>query len=74
VNGKNHVLELTSRDGAHFTAYAAQAKRPGGIGIVILPGGRGLEPIYTDMADHFATAGIHVIAIDHFGRTAGLGT
>lgn len=67
------TMELTSTDGTRFTAYAAHAKQPSGAGIVILPGGRGLLPIYADSADRFAVAGIDAVAIDHFGRTAGLG-
>jgi hypothetical protein len=58
MKGKNHMLELTSVDGAHFTAYAAQANRPDGIGIDILSEGRGLFPIYIEMADSFAAAGL----------------
>ena len=58
MNGKNHMPELTSLVGAHFTAYAAQAKRPGGIGIVTIPVGRGLLPSCIEIADRFATARI----------------
>ena len=67
------VLALQSADGAQFSAYAARAPQPTGAGVVILPGGRGLLPIYADLADRFSEAGIDAIAIDHFGRTAGLG-
>jgi carboxymethylenebutenolidase len=66
-------VELAAKDDARFTAYAAQAAQSGGVGIVILPGGRGLLPTYANMADRFAKSGIHAVAIDHFGRWAGLG-
>jgi carboxymethylenebutenolidase len=65
--------ELTSADGTRFIAYAARSAQPSGAGIVVQPGGRGLLPIYTELADRFAAAGIDAVAIDHFGRTAGLG-
>jgi carboxymethylenebutenolidase len=40
---------------------------------VILPDVRGLYPFYSELAERFAQAGHHAIAIDYFGRTAGLG-
>jgi carboxymethylenebutenolidase len=41
--------------------------------VVILPDVRGLYPFYSELAERFAAAGHHAIAIDYFGRTAGLG-
>lgn len=64
---------LEARDGTRFSAYAARAAKPTGAGIVILPGGRGLLPTYAELADRFGAAGIDAVAIDHFGRSAGLG-
>jgi carboxymethylenebutenolidase len=40
---------------------------------VILPDVRGLHPFYTELAERFAEAGVHATAMDHFGRTAGVG-
>jgi carboxymethylenebutenolidase len=39
---------------------------------VILPDVRGLYPFYMELTTRFAEAGHHAIAIDYFGRTAGL--
>ncbi len=66
-------ITCTAADGTRFTAYIAQAATSNGPGIVILPDIRGLHPYYTDLAERFASQGIHAIAIDYFGRTAGLG-
>jgi carboxymethylenebutenolidase len=67
------TIVLQAGDGARFSAHAARSPQPSGAGMVILPGGRGLLPIYAELADRHATWGIDAIAIDHFGRTAGLG-
>ena len=42
--------------------------------IVILPDVRGLHPYYEELALRFAEAGIDALAIDYFGRTAGIDT
>ncbi len=41
--------------------------------MVILPDVRGLHPYYEDLAVRFAEAGFRTIAIDYFGRSAGVG-
>jgi carboxymethylenebutenolidase len=41
--------------------------------MVILPDVRGLHPFYKELAQRFAEAGVDAVAIDYFGRTAGLG-
>lgn len=64
-------LTLTGRDGAPFAASAARAAEPSGAGIVIVPDVRGLHPYYEDLARRFAEAGVHAVAIDLYGRTAG---
>jgi carboxymethylenebutenolidase len=66
------LLELESADGTHFSAALAESPEGRG-GIVILPDVRGLYPFYSDLAERFAQAGYHAIALDYFGRTAGLG-
>jgi carboxymethylenebutenolidase len=67
------ALELTSADGTRFSAALAQAPDGSGPGVVILPDVRGLYRFYVELAERFAQAGYHVIAIDYFGRTAGTG-
>jgi carboxymethylenebutenolidase len=67
------LLELTSADGTRLSAALAEAPQPSGRAVVILPDVRGLYPFYSELAERFAQAGHHAIAIDYFGRTAGLG-
>jgi carboxymethylenebutenolidase len=66
-------LTLTADDGNRFTAFRARAAAPTGAGMVILPDVRGLHPYYEDLALRFAENGVDALAIDYFGRTAGLG-
>ena len=66
-------LELTSRDGTRFAAFAADPDVPTGAGVVVLPDVRGLYKFYEELALRFAERGITAIAIDYFGRTAGVG-
>ena len=40
---------------------------------MILPDVRGLYSFYEELALRFAEAGIDALAIDYFGRTAGVG-
>ena len=61
---------LTSEDGARFRAHLARAD-DGEAGVVIAPDVRGLHPFYEELAERFAAAGVHAIAFDYFGRTAG---
>jgi carboxymethylenebutenolidase len=71
--GEHGEIELTASDGNRFLAYrAVPAGAPVG-GVVILPDVRGLHPYYEDLAVRFAEAGFRTIAIDYFGRTAGVG-
>jgi len=67
----SQLLTLTSADGTEFSAYLAQADGP--TGVVVLPDVRGLFRFYEQLAERFAAAGHPAIAIDYFGRTAGLG-
>jgi carboxymethylenebutenolidase len=66
------VLTLTSADGTSFSAAYAAPAEPAGAGIVLLPDVRGLHPFYVALADQFAQAGLPTVAIDYFGRTAGV--
>jgi carboxymethylenebutenolidase len=65
------ALTLTSADGTDFSAHLARAEGP--TGVVVLPDVRGLFRFYEQLAERFADAGHSAIAIDYFGRTAGLG-
>jgi carboxymethylenebutenolidase len=65
-------LELQAEDGAHFAAFAALPEEPNGVGIVILPDVRGLYRFYEELALRFAERGYTAVAIDYFGRTAGV--
>jgi len=66
-------LSLTASDGNRLSAFRARANAPTGAGIVILPDVRGLHHYYEELALRFAEAGVDAVAIDYFGRTAGLG-
>jgi len=66
-------LTLTAADGARFQAFSARPARPSGAGVVVLPDVRGLYRFYRDLAVRFAEFGHAAVAIDYFGRTAGIG-
>jgi carboxymethylenebutenolidase len=66
-------LTLTSADGTRFSTYLALVEGETDAGVVILPDVRGLFRFYEDLAERFADAGVPAIALDYFGRTAGLG-
>jgi len=66
-------LTLTAKDGNKFMAYFARAAQPRGAGMVVMPDVRGLHHYYKELAQRFAEAGIDAVAIDYFGRTAGIG-
>jgi carboxymethylenebutenolidase len=61
---------LSSSDGTRFRAYLASASG-GEAGVVIAPDVRGLHLYYEELAERFASAGVHAISFDYFGRTAG---
>ena len=65
-------LVLDATDGNRFNAFSAVASDPDAPGVLILPDVRGLHPFYEDLATRFAETGVHAIAMDYFGRTAGL--
>jgi carboxymethylenebutenolidase len=66
-------LVLTARDGNKFAAYFARAAKPTGAGMVVMPDVRGLHHFYKELARRFAEASVDAVAIDYFGRTAGIG-
>ncbi|MEI7744418.1 MAG: dienelactone hydrolase family protein [Chloroflexota bacterium] len=66
-------IVLVAEDGNRFGAFLAEAAEPSGAGIVILPDVRGMHTYYRELALRFAEHGVDAIAIDYFGRTAGIG-
>ncbi len=72
--GADHgELTLTAGDGNRFAAYFARAEKPTGAGMVVMPDVRGLHQFFKELAQRFAEAGVDAVAIDYFGRTAGIG-
>jgi carboxymethylenebutenolidase len=70
--GAHGPTELIAQDGNRFRAYDATPVTRRGASLVLLPDIRGLHPYYTDLALAFATAGIDTVAMDPYGRTAGV--
>ena len=65
-------IVLTAQDGTQFAAYAAKPEQSASAWVLIYPDVRGLHQFYKELALRFAEIGIPAIAIDYFGRTAGL--
>jgi carboxymethylenebutenolidase len=70
--GRRIVLEAS--DGNRFAAFCATTEVVDAPGVVILPDVRGLHPFYEELAPRFADAGVHALALDYYGRTAGTGS
>lgn len=70
AHGEDIVLKAA--DGNSFSAYIAHPDRPKNAQIIIYPDIRGLHQFYKDLALRFAEMGISAVAIDYFGRSAGL--
>lgn len=70
--GETSLLTLTSGDGATFSAAVALPAEPARAAIVVLPDVRGLHGYYIALTERLAEAGLAAIAIDYFGRTAGV--
>ncbi|MDK3257592.1 dienelactone hydrolase family protein [Blastococcus capsensis] len=66
------LLTLTAADDSAFSAAYAAPASPPRVGVVVLPDIRGLHPYYVALAERFAEAGLAAVAIDWFGRTAGV--
>ena len=66
-------LVLTAADGTDFAAFLATPDAPAAAGVVILPDVRGLYRFYEELALRFAERGYPAVAIDYYGRTAGVG-
>ena len=65
-------LVLEAADGNEFAAFLAAPEGPGRAGVVILPDVRGLHHFYEELALRFAERGHTAVALDYFGRTAGV--
>jgi carboxymethylenebutenolidase len=65
-------IVLRASDGNEFYAYLAVPENKTDLGVLIYPDVRGLHQFYRDLALRFAEMGITAIAMDYFGRTAGL--
>lgn len=63
-------LVLTAPDGNRFAAFEAVGDARAGV--VILPDVRGLYRFYEELALRCAERGFDAVAIDYFGRTAGV--
>lgn len=66
-------IVLTAKDGNRFAAYIARPATSNGARVIIYPDVRGLHPFYKELAQRFAETGTRALAIDYFGRTAGIG-
>src|SRR3954470_13097478 len=67
-------LVLEAADGNRFAAFSATPEDAARVGIVVLPDVRGLYRFYEELALRLAERGFPAVAIDWFGRTAGVGT
>ena len=65
---------LEAADGNRFAAFSAAPEQPTRVGVVILPDVRGLYRFYEELALRFSERGYAAVAIDYFGRTAGVAT
>jgi carboxymethylenebutenolidase len=68
----SHDLVLTASDGNQFAAFMATPEKPAPLQVIIYPDVRGLHQFYKELAQRFAEIGITAMALDYFGRTAGL--
>jgi carboxymethylenebutenolidase len=65
-------VRLRAADGNELAGFLATPDEPAVAGIVILPDVRGLYRFYEELALRFAERGYVAVAIDYFGRTAGI--
>jgi len=65
-------IHLQATDGTSFLAYGARPQTQSGAAMLILPDVRGLYSFYEELALRLAEAGVDSLAIDYFGRTAGV--
>jgi len=65
-------LVLTGSDGAAFAAFLATPADVSSRAVLVLPDNRGLSGFYESLTIRLAEQGHPALAIDYFGRTAGL--
>lgn len=65
-------IVLAASDGNRFAAFIARPEQPGKAQVVIYPDVRGLHHFYKELALRYAEVGVTALAIDYFGRSAGL--
>lgn len=63
---------LESADGTRFAGFLARPTAPRGSGVLVLPDNRGLSGFYPQLATNLARHGHAALAVDYFGRTAGV--
>ncbi len=71
-SARGEDVVLTAEDGNKFAAFVGHPSKPTGPQVVIYPDVRGLHQFYKELALRFAEVGIAAVAMDYFGRTAGL--
>ena len=70
--GDHGAIVLTAADGNRLSAFEAVPVTRRGASLVLLPDIRGMHAFYTDLALCFAQTGVDTVAIDPYGRSAGL--
>src|SRR5689334_3119152 len=65
-------IALTSADGTAIAAYAARPHDRTGAAVLVLPDNRGLFGFYEQLTIRLAEQGHPAVAIDYFGRSAGV--
>ena len=72
AGGSTDTEDLVLKSDVEFAGFAARPDKPSNVGMVVLPDVRGLFNFYEELAIRFAEQGINAVAIDYFGRTAGV--
>src|SRR3954453_12930794 len=65
-------LTFEASDETRYAAFLAMPDEAAKAGVVILPDDRGLYRFYEELALRFAERGYAALALDYFGRTAGV--
>lgn len=71
-NASGRDFVLTATDSVPFSAYLAEPTGGFDAQVLIYPDVRGLHQFYKELAMRFGEVGVRALAIDYFGRTAGL--
>lgn len=69
---RSEQVVLRASDGTDFLAFSSLPDAATDLAVLIYPDVRGLHQFYRELAMRFAEIGIAALAIDYFGRTAGL--